>query len=268
MTTCKNCSLVPQTLPSEGVLVLTGLPEREALALAEALQPYGIPLNPLAGGLWTFDLFAGGFEIVLDWSRLVSDRLLQEGGWLRLEPSETLSFAHLGKVRPLTDLVKRIKNAWVLDMVRENRFTVYYHPIVEAGSPELVYAHECLMRGLDHAGGIVSPGRILDAADEEGLVFHLDRVCRLNSIRGFAAQGVAGKAFINFNPVSVYNPVACLQSTVAAARSVGLTPDRIVFELIERNHVSDEAHLLRVVEFYRAAGYGVALDDVGAATRA
>ena len=119
------------------------------------------------------------------------------------------------------------------------------------------------MRGVDESGDVFPPARILDAADEEGMVFHLDRIGRVNAIQGFAAQGVEGKAFINFNPVSVYNPLACLRTTVAAATASGLTPDRIVFELIERNHVADEAHLLRIVDFYRAAGYGVALDDVG-----
>ena len=169
----------------------------------------------------------------------------------------------MGKMRPLKDLVKRLKNAWVLGVIRENRLTVHFQPIVEAGDPDRIHAHECLMRGVDESGDVFPPARILDAADEEGMVFHLDRIGRVNAIQGFAAQGVEGKAFINFNPVSVYNPLACLRTTVAAATASGLTPDRIVFELIERNHVADEAHLLRIVDFYRAAGYGVALDDVG-----
>ena len=264
MTTCKNCSLVPNALPVEGAIFLTGLPEAEAAALASALDPYGIPISSLDGGVRSFDLFDGAFEIVLDWARLVSDSLLSEGHYVLLAPDEALSFGHLGQARPLRDLVKRLKNAWVLDMVRENRFTNHFQPIVVTSNPDRIHAHECLMRGLSHAGDLVPPGKILDAADEEGLVFHLDRVGRINAIKNFATQGVEGKAFINFNPVSVYNPLACLATTVAAAKASGLTPDRIVFELIERNHVSDEAHLLRIVDFYRAAGYGVALDDVGA----
>ncbi len=264
MTTCKNCSLIPHALPCEGTLVLCGLPDQETAALASALEPYRIPLIDLGGGAWSFELSDGAFEIVLDWARLVSSRLLEEACYVLLENGESLSFVHFSKTRPVKELVKRLKNAWVLEMVRENRFTNHYQPIVEAACPDRIHAHECLMRGLSNSGEIVPPGKVLDAADEEGMVFHLDRVARLNAIRGFAAQGVAGKAFINFNPVSVYNPVACLQSTVAAARAAGLTPNRIVFELIERNHVADEAHLMRVVEFYRAAGYGVALDDVGA----
>ena len=264
MTSCTLCSVAPDALPATGALVLASLPATDAGRLAEALRPYGIALDHLEGGLWRFDLFDGAFEIVRDWARLVGDALLAEGHYVLLAPDEALSFAHMGKLRPLADLVKRLKNVWVMEMIRENRFTVHFQPIVEAADPVRVHAHECLMRGLTPEGSIVPPGTILDAADEEGMIFHLDRVGRLNAIRHFADQGVGGKAFINFNPVSVYNPVACLASTVIAAKASGLTPDRIVFELIERSHVADEAHLLRIVEYYRAAGYGVALDDVGA----
>lgn len=264
MNACTNCRIVPDALPASGALILAGLSVASAASLNEALRPYGMVPYEIEGGLLRLEVFDSCFEILRDWARLTSNGLLEEGRYILLQPGETLGLGHLGRVRPLTELVKRLKNAWVLEMVRENRLTTYYHPIVEAGNPDTIHAHECLMRGVDTDGNLVPPTQVLDAADEEGLMFHLDRACRINAIKGFAAQGVAGKAFINFNPVSVYNPIACLQSTVAAANAARLTPDRIVFELIERNHVADEAHLLRVVDFYRAAGYGVALDDVGA----
>jgi EAL domain-containing protein (putative c-di-GMP-specific phosphodiesterase class I) len=264
MTSCTQCGVVPDAFPSEGTLVFAGLPETEAAALERALEPYGIALQCIDGGMRSTLLFAGSFEIVRDWSRLVSGRLLEEGHFIVLAPGEAISFSHMGKMRPLANLVKRVRNAWVLEMIRENRLTVHFQGIFNTQDPDRIFANECLMRGLAVKDELVSPGAILDAADEEGLVFHLDRLGRVNAIKAFAAQGVEGKAFINFNPVSVYNPLACLATTVAAAKASGLTPDRIVFELIERNHVADEAHLLRVVDFYRTAGYGVALDDVGA----
>ena len=264
MNACSQCQAVPDALPSSGALVLANLHRSESVLLAESLEPYGIVPEEIEPGLCRIGLFHGCLEIVRDWVRLLPTGAVDEGRYVLLAEGEALSLGHLTKVRPLADLVKRLKNAWVLEMVRENRLVTHYHPIVDAEDPDAIHAHECLMRGVESDGGLVPPGRVLDAADEEGLLFHLDRACRINAIKGFAAQGVGGKAFINFNPVSVYNPLACLQSTVAAARSVGLTPDRIVFELIERNHVPDEAHLMRIVDFYRAAGYGVALDDVGA----
>ncbi len=264
MVSCNLCSAAPDALPAQGSLVLAGLPALDAARLAEALVPYGVALGAIDGGLWRLELFEGAFEIVRDWARLVSDTILDDGHYVLLSPDEALSFAHMGKLRPLGQLAKRLKNVWVMDMIRDNRFAVHFQPLVEAADPDRIFAHECLMRGLTREGAIVPPGAILDAADEEGMIFHLDRVGRLNAIRAFAEQSVEGKAFINFNPVSVYNPIACLASTVAAAKASGLTPDRIVFELIERSHVADEAHLFRIVDYYRAAGYGVALDDVGA----
>ena len=257
MTSCTHCGIVPNALPEAGTLILVGLSEDKAKDLISALAIYGIVPTSLEGGLLSVDLFQGCFEIILDWSRLLSERLIEEGRYILLAPGEELALSHMSRVRPLSDLLKHVKNAWVLDMVRENRLTSYYHPIVAAGQPNEIHAHECLMRGIAKDGSLVPPGVVLDAADAEGMIFHLDRACRINAIKGFAGQGVPGKAFINFNPVSVYNPIACLQSTVAAAKSVGLPPERIVFELIERNHVADEAHLLRIVDFYRAAGYGV-----------
>ncbi|RYG25586.1 EAL domain-containing protein [bacterium] len=264
MTLCAQCQSVPTPLSNDGTLILVGLDPEQIEALTSCVEVYGIVPTSVGEGMLSVSLFDGCFQIVLDWSRLVSERLVAEGRYLLLERGEELGLSHLAKVRPLSDLLKSLKNAWVLEMIRENRLVSYYHPIVNAGEPDVIHAHECLMRGVAEDGKIVSPGQVLDAADEEGLMFHLDRACRINAIKGFAGENVAGKAFINFNPVSVYNPVACLQSTVAAARSVGLRPERVVFELIERNHVADEAHLLRIVDFYRAAGYGVALDDVGA----
>ena len=264
MTQCTSCALAPAALAERGTLVVTNLDAAEIGALSAALAPYGVPVRAIEGGMSAITLFKGVFEIVLDWARLLSDAMVEAGHCIVLEDGEALSFAHMGKMRPLSSFVKRLKNAWVADIVRDNRLTAHFQPIVDAQDPARIHAHECLMRGVGTEGESIQPSAILDAADEEGLLFHLDRLCRLNAIRLFAEQGVPGKAFINFNPVSVYNPIAWLPSTVAAARSVGLTPDRIVFELIERNHVADEAHLLRVVDFYRAAGYGVALDDVGA----
>jgi EAL domain-containing protein (putative c-di-GMP-specific phosphodiesterase class I) len=236
----------------------------ESAALAAALQIYGIVPQTLESGFQSIELFDGCFEIVLDWSRLLSDRVLSECLYILLGKEEPLTFGNVSRAQPLSGLVKKLKNAWVLEMLRESRFATHYQPIVEAANPDRIFAHECLMRGVAKDGKLVPPGAVLDAADEEGMMFHLDRICRLTAIDGFASQRVGGKAFINFNPTSVYNPVACLQSTVAAAKAVGLRPDQIVFELIERDHVADEAHLLRVVNFYRSAGYGIALDDVGA----
>lgn len=93
-------------------------------------------------------------------------------------------------------------------------------------------------------------------------MFPLDRAARLRAIRGAVEAGLTGRIFINFNPTSVYDPAFCLRTTVAAIDRAGIEPGRVVFEIVE----SDESHpdLPRITRYYRDAGFGVALDDLGA----
>ena len=43
-----------------------------------------------------------------------------------------------------------------------------------------------------------------------------------------------------------------------------MDPSGIVFEVVESDEIHDTGHLLGILEVYREAGFGVALDDVGA----
>ena len=52
-------------------------------------------------------------------------------------------------------------------------------------------------------------------------------------------------------------------STLNAIRAAGLRPDRVVFEVTEADRITDLKHLKSVLDFYRDAGFKVALDDLG-----
>lgn len=104
---------------------------------------------------------------------------------------------------------------------------------------------------------------MFDIARQADLLFHLDRTARLTAIAQAVVHGSPLPAFINFNPTSIYNPNACLQSTRHAVDTAGIPPDRIVFEVVESDDVGDADHLLNILNFYRDAGFRVALDDVG-----
>ncbi len=130
-------------------------------------------------------------------------------------------------------------------------------------SPERVFAYECLLRGRLDDGRELSAGQILGAAREAGLLFHVDREARLTAIRDAGLHGIATPLFINFNPTAIYDPQFCLRTTVAAARATGIAAERFVFEVIESDAVDDLDHLLRILNYYRDAGFRVALDDLG-----
>lgn len=165
-------------------------------------------------------------------------------------------------MRDLGTLTAAVEGEWLLDVLREERVTMHFQPIVtDSGN---VFGHECLLRGLEPDGSLINPGRMFDTARSAGLLFHLDRAARIKAIEEAAALELDTNIFINFNPTSIYDPAYCLKSTMKAVDRSGIPPERIVFEVVESDEVTDTGRLLEILCFYREAGFKVALDDLGA----
>lgn len=167
-------------------------------------------------------------------------------------------------MKPLSSLVALSRSEWLLDCMERDALEVHLQPILDARDGRSVYAHECLLRARDQAGQLVPADRLFAAAEAADLMFQLDRAARLAAIETVSRQGLDGKVFINFNPTSVYDPAFCLRTTLAAARRSGIPLERFVFEIVESSAVADPDRLRRILDVYRGAGCGVALDDLGA----
>jgi EAL domain-containing protein (putative c-di-GMP-specific phosphodiesterase class I) len=88
--------------------------------------------------------------------------------------------------------------------------------------------------------------------------------CIQLSVRRAGAQHVPGtKVFINFMPSSIYDPAFCMKSTMHAMSQTHLTPEDIVFEVVESETIHDAKHLKKICAYYRDHGFKFALDDVG-----
>ena len=166
-------------------------------------------------------------------------------------------------VTPLKRFIGQVRSGWLLDLLRERRITCHFQPIVHAATPDRLFAHEALLRGIGQDGARIAAGPILDLAREAGLLFQLDLLARRTAIREAATREIGGKIFINFNPTAIYDPAFCLRSTVAAIDAAGIARDRIVFEVTESDRTQDLGHLQRILHYYRDAGFAVALDDFG-----
>lgn len=152
----------------------------------------------------------------------------------------------------------------LLSLLKENRLTTHFQPIFRAGSLDL-FGYECLMRGTDTDGRMISPATLIKWAHQEQLVFMLDRVCRETHLRNAGKMGVRKDAtlLINFMPTAIYKPEFCLQTTMAAAKEAGIDPSCVIFEVVEQYEVADRKHLASILSYYREHGYRVALDDLG-----
>jgi len=169
----------------------------------------------------------------------------------------------LARVEPLARLVVRIRSGWLLAMMEERRLTSYFQPIVLASAPTEIYGHEALLRGVAADGTLVPPSHLFDTARGAGLLFQLDLAARRSAIANAASHALQGKLFVNFAPTAIYDPTSCLRSTVAAIDDAGIERSDVVFEIVETERAHDPVHLRRILDYYRGAGFRIALDDVG-----
>lgn len=135
--------------------------------------------------------------------------------------------------------------------------TMAFQPIVDVVERQTV-GHEALVRGIGGEGA----GFVLDQVTEANR-YRFDQACRVKAIELAARLGLACRLNINFLPNAVYEPSACIRTTLMAARRTGFPLNRLTFEIVENEAVADEAHLLRIIEAYRQQGFRVALDDFG-----
>jgi EAL domain-containing protein (putative c-di-GMP-specific phosphodiesterase class I) len=202
---------------------------------------------------------ANFLRTVVDASRFGALRAAWVKRGVALE-EQMVTLLHSG---PLAEMVQ-VDSSPLPAMMRDNRIESWFQPIFWAGTLDL-WGYECLMRGRGEDGALVAPVTLLEWARQEHLTFMLDRHTRELHLGNAGRAGIPSHChlLVNFLPTAIYKPEFCLRTTVRAAALAGLEPDHIVFEMVETEQV-DRAHLRNLLAYYRATGFKVALDDVGA----
>jgi len=65
-------------------------------------------------------------------------------------------------------------------------------------------------------------------------------------------------------PNAVYEPAACIRTTLNAAAKTGFDPRRIMFEFTENEPFLDTDHVQNIIDEYKRQGFITAIDDFGA----
>ncbi len=137
-------------------------------------------------------------------------------------------------------------------------FSFAYQPIVDYRA-RAVFAHEALVRGINGESAASVLARVNDKNR-----YTFDQSCRVNAVKGAAQLGIKELLSINFLPNAVYEPAACIRSTFEAAQKYNFPKERIIFEVVEGENVSDRPHLINIFEDYKRFGFTTAIDDFGA----
>lgn len=262
---CSGCESLPQPIPHVGELLLWPPIGHSVKKLKTSLHDQNVSWHEPSDGCVAVSLSKSLIEAMRDgWTETFGQRELADCKCLVVPPGETVDIRHVGQVVSLETLLGRISGRWLTEMIAGGRLATMFQPIVSVQDPAVVFAHECLLRGVGHDGSLTSPVKLFDAARRGKMLFHLDRAARLRHIRSAIKNDVETNVFINFNPTSIYDPKYCLRSTVTAIGESAFDPSRFVFEVVETDELTDVRRLPEILRYYRDAGFRVALDDVGA----
>jgi len=149
--------------------------------------------------------------------------------------------------------------------IKKKRIIAYFQPIVTTIG-QSVYAYEALARLVGEDGKIIPADSFIDTAERSGVITDLDKY--MIQIVTDRLLNTAGEAkdyplvFINISPVSVQNR-GILQYASSICIEKGIPPERIVFEMTEREAVSDMTSMKQFLGELREQRFAFALDDFG-----
>lgn len=137
------------------------------------------------------------------------------------------------------------------------KFSYAFQPIVDLQQRQ-IFAHEALVRGPKGE----SAQSVLTQITEANR-YRFDQACRVKAIKTAAQLKISTLLSINFLPNAIYRPEVCIRTTLEAARAHGFPVERIMFETVEGEHISDGKWLAEVFREYQRIGFLTAIDDFG-----
>lgn len=155
------------------------------------------------------------------------------------------------------------KTSFLLDVLaNESCIEAHFQPILNINkSPPEVDVHELLMR-IRHNGKLVTAQEFIDVAESMGIVHKLDYILIKQAFKKMHESNYSGLLFINLSPKAmILNEF--INQVKMLAHDFGISPNRIVFELTERETVRNISLLEKFVRDLKFEGFRFAIDDFG-----
>ena len=147
----------------------------------------------------------------------------------------------------------------------ENRFSLYYQPIIPLNSGSLEMHRELLIRLLDEEGKIVPPMAFIPAAEHYNLMPDMDRWVIHSGFQLLRAQYSSDSDWIcaiNLSGQSLCDNTF-LDFVIRQLDQSGISPDRICFEITETAAVANLVRASHFISVLKGMDCRFALDDFG-----
>lgn len=160
-------------------------------------------------------------------------------------------------------IARRDRHKVFQDLVLAEDVAILYEPIVNITTREML-GHEALVRG-PWKSELHTPSQLFQLAEETGLVFELDCLCRRTALRGARGLEPGKKLFLNCLPTAIHDPAFRGEILQQTLQDLCLRPEDMVFEISERESIDNFSIFREARDYYKDIGFQVALDDTGVA---
>lgn len=162
--------------------------------------------------------------------------------------------------RQTRDYVEKLREA-----LQKDRIVPHYHNIVDCKTGEL-FACETLARLVEPSGEVLSAGQFIETIEKYGMGRELDRIIinkAFQALRERMAQGASGmKLFLNLSAQEIQGR-GVLGYAEELCHTLEIPPECVVFEILERDAISDMTNMRKFLANLREKGFAFALDDFG-----
>lgn len=140
-----------------------------------------------------------------------------------------------------------------------------FQPIISLRDGSIL-GHEALSR-ITCESVIKNPDMLFTVAGEYNRLWDLELLCRTTALEAaykFMIPPYSNKLFINVNPNIMHDETLKTGFTKAFLEQYEIVPQNVIFEITERNVITDMTGFKATIDHYKRQNYKIAIDDAGA----
>ncbi|SHJ72784.1 diguanylate cyclase (GGDEF) domain-containing protein [Dethiosulfatibacter aminovorans DSM 17477] len=157
---------------------------------------------------------------------------------------------------------EQFKRGLFMDIMDNGDINTVFQPIISLRDGS-VFGYEALSRGPEKTC-MENPGSLFEYAEKNEYLWELELLCRSKAIEAAKSIGKEHKLFLNVNPNIINDSKFKKGFTRKYLHSHSMNPERIIFEITEREAVLDSADFMTTVRNYKDQDFQIAIDDAGA----
>ncbi len=136
-----------------------------------------------------------------------------------------------------------------------------FQPILRVDNGQ-IFGFEGLTRG-PSASLLHLPAQLFAAGNRAGVLVELEMLCCRKVVRQFARFGTQVNLFLNVSPQTVLGVREDVERISNFISDCGIQLAQTVIELTEHQNITDHSTFRQALKLFRAAGFRVAIDDLG-----